>query len=807
MWFVSRQGDDSPTKDSAVTQQNTSTPFVQLNIPENSLLLSQEKKFIQISIKTDDYDNITSVDYLVDDEIVSRATVSPFTVDIDISNLEPGDHTLQAFAYNKAGNVGKSEVFTFTIVENKPVKPADTASQAIVRQSTSLGSLGNTSGGTGSSGSHHSGGDGQPGGEEDDDDDDGEEDVTPWPDAPVAQICGNTTLLSGPSSAPAGAVVVPAGDNSEPDFFEIADTTYWFAPGTHTLGTDEFSQIVPGNNSTFIGAPGAVIDGQGLNRYAFTQHATNVRIKYLTIKNFVTPLDEGTINHNSGVDWTMEYITAQNNGGGAVFLGSNNTLRHSCLKDNGQYGFQVYSDEEGGPTNVLLDHNEVVGNNQDDWESQVAGCGCTGGGKFWDAHAVTITNNYIHNNLSVGLWADTNDTDFLIENNYISENDGQGIFYEISYNMIVRNNNFVRNALVDGPGNPGFPTGAIYLSESGGDSRVAGRTANIEIYDNSFTDNWSGVILWENADRFCASPANTSSGTCTLVNPDATLASCTDPANGGSVDEEPYLSDCRWKTQNVKVHDNTFGMDRANIPDCSVDTACGFQGMFSNEGSFPSWSPYMGTGIQKDIALHQNNLFSSNTYTGDWKFMAQEQNTVYNFALWQAAPFNQDIGSTFNGEDYLVVPNSIDDATATLEESIGKWDSWFSTTVARTTTEAHSGTHSLQVTIDAPFGWGVQLNSTGYPILVNQKRLSFWAKLGSGTNLSTRMEVQWRDEDGDVLREDTLLSPLLTSEWQESSVIVTPPNGAISVSVAFAHSSGTTGNVVYLDDIYIADTE
>ena len=32
-------------------------------------------------------------------------------------------------------------------------------------------------------------------------------------------------------------------------------------------------------------------------------------------------------------------------------------------------------------------------------------------------------------------------------------------------------------------------------------------------------DNWAGVVAWENADRFAGSPANTSTGNTTLVNP------------------------------------------------------------------------------------------------------------------------------------------------------------------------------------------------------------------------------------------------------------------------------------------------
>ena len=87
------------------------------------------------------------------------------------------------------------------------------------------------------------------------------------------------------------------------------------------------------------------------------------------------------------------------------------------------------------------------------------------------------------------------------------------MFYETSYNAAILNNTFVRNAIVDGPTNPGFPTGAIYISEAGSDSRVAGSYgARLRISGNVFTDNWAGVVAWENADRFAGSAANTSTG-------------------------------------------------------------------------------------------------------------------------------------------------------------------------------------------------------------------------------------------------------------------------------------------------------
>src|SRR5712691_12524926 len=114
---------------------------------------------------------------------------------------------------------------------------------------------------------------------------------SPGPASPPVRVCGNDSILRhGPPSPPRGAVIVPAGDDSRTVIAQgwtiRPDTTYWFAPGIHTLGTDPFAQIEPQDGDTFVGAPGAILDGQSKNRYAFAGRASNVIIKYLTVKAF-----------------------------------------------------------------------------------------------------------------------------------------------------------------------------------------------------------------------------------------------------------------------------------------------------------------------------------------------------------------------------------------------------------------------------------------------------------------------------------------------------------------------------------------
>jgi hypothetical protein len=70
--------------------------------------------------------------------------------------------------------------------------------------------------------------------------------------------------------------------------------------------------------------------------------------------------------------------------------------------------------------------------------------------------------------------------------------------------------------------------------------------------------------------------------------------------------------------------------------------------LFSNWGSYPSWSPYQGDVVEQAITFSQANVFSGNTYTGPWQFMAHDQGVTLTPAQWQAAPYTQDANSSFH---------------------------------------------------------------------------------------------------------------------------------------------------------------
>jgi len=437
------------------------------------------------------------------------------------------------------------------------------------------------------------------------------------------------------------AVVDPAVDGDLADKNRAAPpgTTFWLAPGTHTLGGDPFAQIAPKDGNRYIGAPGAILDGRGLNRYAFVFKSSNVTICHLTIRGFVPPVNEGVVNHDSGKGWVIEHNTIEENQGAGLMAGFGQQVLHNCLRNNGQYGMNAF----GG--DLVMEGNEIAGNNTDDLENTLpGGCGCTGGVKFWDVNGADVRNNWVHDNRGVGLWADTNNNDFLVEGNLIENNDAEALVYETSYNLVLRNNTIRNNAYVTGrefaDRDDNFSVAAIYLSEAGGEPRVSARTNKIEVYDNNLQNNWSGITAWENAGRYCNSPANTSTDYCTRLVTSPTK--CSPPG----INDTPLYDDCRWKSQRLDIHDNTFSY-APDVVGCSNGMA-GRMAVFSNYGTVPDWSPYMGRVVQEAITSNQQNVWHDNTYHGPWTFVAFETGPGFSPAVWQAEPYREDPGSTFS---------------------------------------------------------------------------------------------------------------------------------------------------------------
>ena len=485
------------------------------------------------------------------------------------------------------------------------------------------------------------------------------------PSSPPVTWCEGGLPTSPYTSAPAGSVTVPTGDNNSVNF-STPDTTYWFAPGTHTLGTGAYNQIQPADGDTYVGAPGAVLDGQNVNQSAFVGNYKdladeNVTIDYLTIENFRPNQAAGAVNGNGNNGWTEKYdLMKDNSPGAAMMLGGDNVVSDNCLTENGEYGFNGYSyvDETfgstftGGATNITFTGNDVSYNNTQKFQT-----GIEGGGKFWQDGDVVVTGNYVHNNIdSPGIWMDTDNAGFLVQDNYISGNDGEGLMYEISYNADIVGNTFIDNAVTEGAGNKGFPTGAIYISESGGNASIPSTYAGeLTIRDNVFQDNWSGVVIYQNANRYSGDGQDRG----TLTPPSGTNvdtwvkdAASICPSHLSETSPTDYNSLCQWRAQNVTVQNNIFEFnpsDSIYAGQCTDASSCGQNGLFSvfsSTSAYPRWS------VCNDIANDQNNHFDNNTYTGPWTFMYYNQGDTEGPSAWQAGVTNvEDSGNNFGGQD------------------------------------------------------------------------------------------------------------------------------------------------------------
>ncbi|GAA2663291.1 right-handed parallel beta-helix repeat-containing protein [Streptomyces lunalinharesii] len=462
------------------------------------------------------------------------------------------------------------------------------------------------------------------------------------PSTSVARVCAEPA--AGPTKAPAGAVTVdPAvvGDLATKTKDNPPNTTFWLRAGIHRLTPDRYAQVIPKEGDRYLGAPGAVLDGRQENQYAFGGTARNVTLRHLTVRRFVAPQNEGVVNHDSAEGWVIEHTTIRNNSGAGLMAGAHQRVRANCLRDNGQYGLNAYT-TGGRVTDLVVEGNEITGNNTGDWERRRPGCGCTGGAKFWAVDGAEVRGNWVHDNRGTGLWADTNNNDFRIEDNVIEANDGAALIYETSYNAVIRNNTIRRNNWVEGrraaDRGDDFPFATVYLSESGGEPRIRARTDEIEVYRNVLENNWNGITLWENADRFCNSPANTSSGACTLLVRDTDR--CAQPA----IARAPLYADCRWKTQRVDIHGNRFVLDPSVVP-CTAK--CDRMAVLANYGTYPDWSPYKGDRVAEAVTSRQHNRWHDNVYLGPWTFVAHDPSRVLDPGQWQGTPYQQDADSTF----------------------------------------------------------------------------------------------------------------------------------------------------------------
>ncbi len=260
------------------------------------------------------------------------------------------------------------------------------------------------------------------------------------------------------------------GDNIN----EVANS---HADGTVFMIHGEFhgQQVSPRDSQVFIGDD-AVMDGDNWARSAFDSYADNVQIINIEIRDYETTNEwRGAIN-GMGRDWVVMNCEIHHNSIAGLWMegGGDPQIVDNYIHHNGRSGLSVrYTD--GG----LIQGNEISYNNyQDEWNWGWE----AGAGKMWETDGLVIRGNYSHHNHGPGFWADTNNINTVYENNVIEDNYANGIFHEVSYDAVIRNNVIRRN-------------GFDHAQWLWGGGIVIASSPNVEIYGNTIEDNFNGISL------------------------------------------------------------------------------------------------------------------------------------------------------------------------------------------------------------------------------------------------------------------------------------------------------------------------
>ena len=207
---------------------------------------------------------------------------------------------------------------------------------------------------------------------------------------------------------------------------------------------------------------------------AFTGNASGVTIKGLTIEKYASGAQSGAIYGVLGRAWTVEENLIRLNHGYGLSLGPSMQVRNNRLLANGHLGVG------GGDyfADIVVEGNEIAHNNEAGFDPGWEG----GGTKFWATINLVARGNWVHHNHGPGLWADFENLGMVYENNVVEDNDWAGIFHEISYAAVIRNNTVRRNGFQD-------PRGWYWRA-----GILIAASSDVEIYDNTVEDNANGIV-------------------------------------------------------------------------------------------------------------------------------------------------------------------------------------------------------------------------------------------------------------------------------------------------------------------------
>jgi parallel beta-helix repeat protein len=218
----------------------------------------------------------------------------------------------------------------------------------------------------------------------------------------------------------------------------------------------------------------------------------------------------------SGDTWIGGEVTGVTAGiqQGAVECPSNCTLVNMNVHDNPGAFAGIDLTGGGTKTNVTISGGRVTGSGslgiggggvdgltihgvEIDHNGASANCGFEGGGfKGGATHHLHFFSNYVHDNGCSGVWLDINSANNEIDHNRVDNNSQGGIFYEISQDASIHDNEVSGN---------GHGSGCGWLWNAG--IGIAS-SFNIQVYGNTVSGNCNGIAGTQQNRTDSAPPAH-----------------------------------------------------------------------------------------------------------------------------------------------------------------------------------------------------------------------------------------------------------------------------------------------------------
>lgn len=286
-----------------------------------------------------------------------------------------------------------------------------------------------------------------------------------------------------------GAVVIRPGENIQSVVNgSPIGTVFVLKAGVHAR-----QSIRPRDGMTFIGEAGAVLDGENATPRAFVGEDTkNVTVRGLRITRYMPPETTGALDAIDSTGWVVENNEIDNNTNGAaraygIQIGSSMIVRGNRIHHNGWVGIDGYK-----AVDTLIEGNEIYANPPTWFKDTI---GEAANIKLYDCGRITIRNNFVHDSPFRGIWVDTMQPDVTIEGNRVVNHGEAGIWYEVSYRGVIRQN-YIENAGY----NSYYSSGWL----RGGGIQVT-NSPDVSVLGNTVVNSLNGII-GQNADDYRDGP-------------------------------------------------------------------------------------------------------------------------------------------------------------------------------------------------------------------------------------------------------------------------------------------------------------